>query len=85
MSDGEPTGRPALPVGLMVIGSEMAGFTIVGVILDLAVFDTLPWFTIGLTVLGFTAAFYHLILFTRSQAKLAPRKRQPKPPAGGDE
>ena len=84
MDDGKPPARPALPVGLMVIGSEMAGFTVVGVLLDVFAFGTLPWLTIGLTVLGFLAAFYHLILFTRSHAEAAKQKRAAKPtPPGG--
>lgn len=74
MPAARPSNGPRLPIGLMAIGSEMAGFTVVGVILDLLVFDTLPWFTIGLTVLGFAAAFYHLVQFAKIQVK---------PPHGG--
>ncbi|MDB5313238.1 MAG: hypothetical protein JWO38_7440 [Gemmataceae bacterium] len=69
MAADRPSNGPRLPIGLMVIGSEMAGFTVLGVILDLLVFGTLPWLTIGLTVLGFAAAFYHLVLLTRGKTK----------------
>lgn len=67
--DPHPTGPkspPRLPLGLMAIGSEMAGFTVVGVVLDLYVFNSLPWFTIGLTLLGFAVVFFHLIRFAKT-------------------
>jgi F0F1-type ATP synthase assembly protein I len=56
----------------MVVGTEMAGFTITGVLLDVVVFGTMPWFTVGLTLLGLFAAFVHLVKMAR-----------PKPPAAG--
>jgi len=74
MAAERPSNGPRLPVGLMVVGSEMAGFTIVGVILDMLVFDSLPWFTIGLTLLGVVVSFYHLVKFARAATK---------PPDGG--
>lgn len=52
----------------------MAGFTVLGVVLDLFVFDSMPWCTVGLTLLGCVAAFMHLVAMVR--AKTAP-------PAGG--
>lgn len=63
---------PVSKVGLMVVGSEMAGFTVTGVLLDLLVFGTMPWFTVGLTLLGLFAAFAHLVRMANS-----------KPPAPG--
>ena len=47
-------------MGLLVAGSEMASFTILGLILDLSL-GTMPAFTIGLTPLGLIIAFYHLV------------------------
>jgi F0F1-type ATP synthase assembly protein I len=57
----------------MAVGSEMAGFTVVGVVLDFAL-DTLPWFTVALTILGFVVAFYHLIRMSRAMAQSARRR-----------
>jgi len=71
MSTDRPPNGPRLPVGLMAIGSEMAGFTVLGVVLDLFVFGTLPWLTIGLTILGVVAAFYHLICIVKAQSRLS--------------
>ena len=39
-------------MGLLAIGSQMVGFTVVGILLDRYVFGTMPVFTIGLTLLG---------------------------------
>ncbi|MBX9581236.1 MAG: hypothetical protein K2X87_13085 [Gemmataceae bacterium] len=57
-----------MPVGLMVAGSEMAGFTITGVLLDLFAFDSMPWCTVGLTLLGVVAAFVHLVTMVKPGA-----------------
>lgn len=65
---------PVSPVGLMVIGTEMAGFTVAGVLLDLVVFGTMPWFTVGFTLLGLAAAFMHLVKMV---------KPKPPPPGAG--
>lgn len=56
----------------MVVGTEMAGFTVTGVLLDVFVFGTMPWLTVGLTLLGLVAAFMHLL-----------RMVKPKPPGTG--
>ena len=77
MAANRPPGGRGLPIGLMVVGSEMAGFTVVGVILDFAL-DTLPWFTIGLTVLGFVLAFMLLIRMSKALAN-----RPPNTPSNG--
>lgn len=56
-----------LSVGLMVMGSEMAGFTVIGVVLDLAL-GTMPWLTITLTLLGFAFVFFHLMRYSKSMS-----------------
>jgi F0F1-type ATP synthase assembly protein I len=68
----EPSGR-RMPIGLMVAGSEMVSFTVVGLLLDYAL-GTMPGFTIGLTLLGLVAAFFHLVKMSQALAK------QSKPP-----
>ena len=55
-----PRKSRSMPLGLLVVGSEMASFTIVGVLVDTAA-GTMPVFTVVLTVLGLAAAFYHLV------------------------
>lgn len=75
-----------MPVGLMVAGSEMATFTVLGLILDYAL-GTMPGFTIGLTLLGLVAAFFQL---TRLAKTLAAKDKKgpgssssPAGPTGG--
>jgi F0F1-type ATP synthase assembly protein I len=76
MAGDQPPNRPRrLPIGLMVIGSEMVSFTLLGLFLDLVVFGTIPWFTVGLTLLGFVAAFTQLI-------RIARKMTQPPKPGG---
>jgi len=77
-SDPQSNG-PSAPMGFMVVGSEMASFTLFGLLLDY-VFGTMPGFTIGLTLLGVVAAFFQL---TR-MAKMLARKK-PDPPGGPEE
>jgi len=77
MADAQPP-KPPSAVGLMVLGSEMAGFTVVGVIIDLAL-GTMPGFTIGLTVAGFAFVFFHLVRLSRALSK-----RSGPPSAGGE-
>lgn len=78
-ADRPSSGRP-LPIGLMVAGSEMATFTILGLVLDFGI-GTMPWFTIGLTLCGLAVAFFHLVKMSQSLAK---RKPEPPSPAQGD-
>ncbi len=52
--------RRVNPYGLMVVGSEMVSFTLVGLLVDWGL-GSMPWATVGLTVLGGIAAFLHLI------------------------
>ena len=76
-SDRPPGRRRAGPFGLMVVGSEMASFTIVGLILDFAL-GTMPWLTIGLTLLGFVAAFMHLVRMAKAMGRPADADGNPK-------
>jgi F0F1-type ATP synthase assembly protein I len=63
-----PRKTKPLAFGLLVVGSEMASFTVVGVIIDAAA-GTMPVFTVVLTMLGLAAAFYHLILMSKVSTK----------------
>lgn len=66
-----PSGR-RLPIGLMVVGSEMASFAILGLLLDFGL-GTMPGFTIGLTLLGLVVAFFHLVKMAQAlTAKKSP-------------
>jgi F0F1-type ATP synthase assembly protein I len=78
MPDDQPSNGPRVPVGLMVAGSEMVSFTLLGLLLDYA-FGTMPGFTIGLTLLGLVAAFFQL---TKLAKALAAKKKPPDRPAG---
>lgn len=78
MSADPPSNGPRVPMGLMVAGSEMVSFTLLGLLLDWA-FGTMPGFTIGLTLLGVVAAFYMVVRMSRSLGQ----KKQ-APPADGD-
>jgi F0F1-type ATP synthase assembly protein I len=75
-ADPSSSGKSA-PIGLMVVGSEMASFTILGLIADYFL-RTMPGFTIGFTLLGLFAAFYHLVKM--SQALAAKKSEPPAPP-----
>ena len=57
-------------MGLMVIGSEMVSFTLVGLLLDYLL-GTMPGFTVGLTVLGFVAAFTQLLRMAKKVSRPA--------------
>ncbi len=72
-----PSGR-RLPIGLMVAGSEMASFTVLGLLLDFAL-GTMPGFTIGLTLLGLVVAFVHLVKMAQA---LSAKKPDPPSPSG---
>jgi F0F1-type ATP synthase assembly protein I len=75
MATDRPPDRPrGNPYGLMVVGSEIVSFVLLGLLLDY-LFKTLPWFTVALTILGFTAAFMHLVRMARDLGK---------PPGGQD-
>lgn len=70
----EPRSKPSLslPVGMLVIGSEMAGFTVLGVLVDYLL-GSMPWATVGLTLGGAVAAMIHL--------RQMVMRRFPPPPA----
>jgi F0F1-type ATP synthase assembly protein I len=80
-----PAGR-GLPVGLMVAGSEMATFTILGLALDFGL-GTMPGFTIGLTLAGLGIAFFHLVKMSKALTAASGKKPNhpdgPPPPADG--
>ena len=68
-----------MPVGLMVVGSEMASFTLLGLLIDFGL-GTMPGFTIALTLLGLVVAFFHLVKISRVLAA-----KKPAPPATGSD
>ena len=76
-TDSTPPQR-RLPIGMMVAGSEMASFTLIGLLLDFGL-GTMPGFTIGLTLLGLALAFFHLVKMSQAMAK---KKPAPPPDAG---
>jgi F0F1-type ATP synthase assembly protein I len=75
----EPTGGrgPVSPLGFAVLGSELAGFTVIGVLLDWWL-ATLPWLTIVGTFAGLSAAFVHMAQMARAKPPGGP-KEGPKP------
>ena len=73
MPADQSSNGPNVPIGFMVAGSEMASFTLLGLLIDYLA-GTMPGFTIALTLLGLAAAFWHL--FRMSKA-LAARKQSP--------
>ena len=73
-----PSSGRRLPIGLMVAGSEMASFTVIGLLLDFGL-GTMPGFTIGLTLFGVAVAFFQLVKMSQA---LAAKKSEP-PDAGG--
>ena len=78
MPDDAPSNGPDIPLGYFVAGSEMVSFTVVGLVLDYLL-GTLPGFTIGLTLLGVVAAFWHLTQMARA---LTAKKPKQSPPEG---
>jgi F0F1-type ATP synthase assembly protein I len=64
----EPSPNRPLAAGLMVLGSEMAGFTVIGLVLDYAL-NTLPWITVSLTVIGLLVVFMHMMQYAKSFTK----------------
>jgi F0F1-type ATP synthase assembly protein I len=80
MPADQPSGR-RLPIGLMVVGSEMASFAILGLLLDFGL-GTMPGFTIGLTLLGLVVAFFHLVKMSQALAKQSKPPESPQSDAG---
>ena len=64
MPDGQNKSVVSPLVGYGLIGSEMAGFTVLGLGIDWAA-GTTPWATVFLTLFGFVAAFVHLTRMVR--------------------
>lgn len=62
MADQPP---PRMTTGLMMMGSELSGFTILGLVIDFTA-GTMPWFTVGFTLFGFGFVFFHLLRFAKS-------------------
>ena len=83
-----PSSGRRVPFGLMVVGSEMASFTILGLLLDFAL-GTMPGFTIGLTLAGLAVAFFHLVKMSQALARKPDPPKSPEapeppnPPNGG--
>ena len=73
MPADEASHGPNVPIGFMVAGSEMASFTLMGLLIDYLA-GTMPGFTIGLTLLGLGTAFWHLIRMSKT---LAAKKHPP--------
>jgi F0F1-type ATP synthase assembly protein I len=74
MPGESPSNGPAISMGLMFAGSQMAGATLLGLLLDYFL-GTMPGFTIGFTLFGFVAAFIQLIQMSKTLAK-----KKPQPP-----
>jgi hypothetical protein len=72
-ADRPPDPPRGNPYGLMVVGSEIVSFVVAGLLLDY-LFKTLPWITVALTLLGFVAAFTHLLRMAKDLGKPPPRR-----------
>ena len=62
------TRKPSIGVGFIVIGSELATFCLLGVVLDYA-FDSKPWLTVIGTLLGFVAAVWLTLRLLKAEAR----------------
>lgn len=80
MADDQPSDGPRLPIHLMVVGSEMVSFTLLGLVLDYFL-GTMPGFTVALTLFGVGVAFWHLVQMSKRVAAQATKKKPPAPPA----
>lgn len=65
---------PVSPVGLAVLGSELVGATVLGVLLDVG-FGTLPWCTVGGVLAGLLVMLVHMAQLVRAK----PKPPEPKP------
>lgn len=77
-----PSSGRRLPISFAIAGSEMASFTILGLLLDFGL-GTMPWFTIGLTLAGLAAAFVHLVKMSQALGKKAEPPDARSTPEGG--
>jgi F0F1-type ATP synthase assembly protein I len=59
----QPRPKRSFQTGAMVIGSELVGFAVVGVLIDYALgtLHTIPWATLILAPLGLVIAMVHLV------------------------
>jgi F0F1-type ATP synthase assembly protein I len=73
MPADQSSNGPNVPIGFMVAGSEMASFTLLGLLIDYLA-GTMPGFTIGLTLLGLGLAFWHLVRMSKA---LSAKKQSP--------
>ena len=60
MEPGRTNRRAVSPAGFAVVGSEMVGFTLLGVGIDYFA-GSRPWATVVCTLLGLVVAMGHLI------------------------
>lgn len=74
MAESPSSRKKSLPAGLALIGTEIAGFALVGVAIDYWTgwLRTIPWATLVLSPLGLVAALMHLIQLTRIQKPESP-------------
>ncbi len=63
----QPSQNAIRTAQLTVIGSELFGFALVGVVIDLALgtIHSFPWATVILGILGLVVGFWHLIRLVR--------------------
>jgi hypothetical protein len=59
---------PALVKGFGIVGSEMVGFTLLGVAVDYAT-NGWPWATAVMTLLGLGVALWHLSLMAKAMGR----------------
>jgi F0F1-type ATP synthase assembly protein I len=83
MPDDPPSNGPGVPIGFMIAGSEMVSFALLGLLLDYAL-DTMPGFTIGLTLFGLVAAFFQLTRMAKTLAAKKPSKPGDSAKGGGE-
>jgi F0F1-type ATP synthase assembly protein I len=61
----------SMKTGAVVVGSEMVGFALVGVLIDylIGTLNTVPWATLILAPLGLLVGMVHLVRFAKSEQK----------------
>ena len=82
MPADQPSSGRRMPIGLMVAGSEMVSFTLLGLLLDFSL-GTMPGFTIGLTLLGLAVAFFHLVKMSQALVQKKPDPTRDERKEGG--
>jgi len=73
------SGGPNIPMGFLLVGSEMVTFTLFGLLLDYLI-GSMPGCTIAFTLLGVAFAFFHL---TKMAKVFAKKTGKPEPPTEG--